>query len=70
MMRDLFLYNVISFSRTLKDEDGRALPLYLNSFMDPKPAFISYLQIPFIYIFSSNLILASRLPMVFLELVH
>lgn len=43
-----FYYNAIAVAKTGMDEDGRFLPLYLNSFIDPKPALISYMQIPFI----------------------
>lgn len=56
-----FLYNAVSLKDTGKDEDGRSFPPFLNSFIDPKPALYSYLQIPFISLFG-NTVVASRLP--------
>lgn len=56
-----FLINSQSILRTGRDEDGRLLPISLNSLIDPKPALYSYLQIPFI-IFLGPTVLASRLP--------
>lgn len=55
-----FLINSISISQTLRDEDGKFLPVHLNSLIDPKPAIYSYLQIPFLAIFGKS-IFASRL---------
>lgn len=56
-----FLINAVSLKETGKDEDGRRLPLYLNSFIDPKPALFSYIQIPFLAVFGENTF-AARLP--------
>lgn len=55
-----FFFNAITIKETLHDEDGRLLPVYLNSYIDPKPAIFSYFQIPFIYIFGKT-VFASRL---------
>lgn len=62
-----FLLNSISILQTGKDEDGRRLPLFLNSYMDPKPAIYSYLQIPFISTLGTSLPV-TRLPSVLLGL--
>lgn len=56
-----FLLNSLSIKETLKDEDGRLMPLFLESLTDPKPALYSYLQIPFISVLG-NTTFASRLP--------
>lgn len=56
-----FFYNALLFANTGHDEDGRSWPFYLNSYIDPKPALISYLQIPFIWIWGDS-VLAARLP--------
>ncbi len=56
-----FLINSTSIMETSKDEDGKFLPLYLNSLIDSKPALYSYLQIPFIKMFGVTTS-ASRLP--------
>lgn len=56
-----FLINSVSIMETSKDEDGKFLPLYLNSLIDSKPALYSYLQIPFIKVFGATTA-ASRLP--------
>ena len=56
-----FFINAQSILATGMDEDGNSIPLYLSSFIDTKPTLYSYLQIPFIKIFS-NEILASRMP--------
>lgn len=58
-----FLYNTIAITETLHDEDGQFLPLYLRSYIDPKPALISYLQAPFVAMLNNN-IMASRIPTV------
>ncbi len=63
-----FLFNAQTLLETGKDEDGRSYPLFLNSFMDPKPALYSYLQIPFISLLESS-IFASRLPSVLLGVI-
>lgn len=60
-----FLINSVSLLETGRDEDGRLLPLFLESIKDSKPALYSYLQIPFIAILGPT-IAASRLPAVFL----
>jgi len=57
-----FLYNAQALLQTGKDEDGRSWPLYLNSYIDPKPALISYLQIPFVAILGTTTT-AARLPL-------
>ncbi len=56
-----FFYNAMMIRQTGMDEDGRGYPLFLNSFIDPKPALISYLQIPFISLLGTS-IWAARLP--------
>ncbi len=56
-----FFYNAISLKETGKDEDNRKWPIFLNSFIDPKPALYSYLQIPFISLMG-NTTAASRMP--------
>jgi len=56
-----FLINSTSIMETSKDEDGKFLPLYLNSLIDSKPALYSYLQIPFIKFFGVTTA-ASRIP--------
>lgn len=56
-----FLYNTQILLETGRDEDGRSWPLYLLSYIDPKPALISYLQMPFVLIID-NAVLASRMP--------
>lgn len=45
-----FFLNAQALKLNGHDEDNQFLPLYLRSFIDPKPALYSYLQIPFIYI--------------------
>ncbi len=56
-----FFFNAISLKTTGRDEDNRKWPLYINSFIDPKPALYSYLQIPFISLFGKT-VTTSRLP--------
>jgi len=56
-----FLVNAIAISQTGKDEDGRFMPLFLHSYIDPKPALYSYLQIPFLAIIDNDIV-AARLP--------
>lgn len=56
-----FYINAVAIAETGADEDGRNLPLSLHSYIDPKPALYSYLQIPFLSLFE-NQIFASRLP--------
>lgn len=58
-----FLYNAVTILHTGRDEDGRFLPIILRSFIDPKPALYSYLQIPSILIFGTNYF-AARFPAV------
>ncbi|NCN82820.1 MAG: phospholipid carrier-dependent glycosyltransferase [Candidatus Pacebacteria bacterium] len=53
-----FFYNAVSLLQTGVDEDGRRMPLYLNSFIDPKPALFSYLQIPFIAVLGKTIFAA------------
>jgi hypothetical protein len=56
-----FLLNAIAIKQTGMDEDGRSFPLFLHSFIDPKPALYTYLQIPFIFLFGENAT-AARMP--------
>lgn len=63
-----FLLNAEALKDTLRDEDNRLLPVYLISFIDPKPALYSYLQIPFITLLGETNT-AARLPAVFLGLI-
>ncbi len=56
-----FFFNAIALKSTGHDEDHRRWPIYLNSFIDPKPALYSYLQIPFIVVFGETTT-AARLP--------
>ena len=56
-----FVINTVSIMETLRDEDGRLLPIYLHSIKDPKPSLFSYLQIPGFLIFGPTAA-ASRLP--------
>ena len=63
-----FLYNAQSLSATGRDEDGRVLPLFLNSYIDPKPALYSYLELPFVKILGVNN-WSARLPTVILSLL-
>lgn len=58
-----FFINALALAKTGLDEDGNPYPFILNSFIDPKPALFSYLQIPFIAI-AGETILAARLPSV------
>ncbi|PWU22937.1 hypothetical protein C5B42_04705 [Candidatus Cerribacteria bacterium 'Amazon FNV 2010 28 9'] len=58
-----FLVNTMALKATGRDEDNRAHPLYLQSIIDPKPALISYLQIPSIALFGENTF-AARFPVV------
>lgn len=54
-------YNAYSILKTGKDEYGKVLPINLKSFGDFKPAFYTYLDVPFVAIFGLNE-LAVRLP--------
>lgn len=54
-------YNAYSIMQTGKDEYGKTLPVVLRSFDDYKPAFYSYLAIPFIKTFGLN-VFSVRLP--------
>ncbi len=56
-------YNSYSLLLTAKDEYGNFLPLNLKSFGDYKPAFYSYIDIPFVALLGLNE-LAVRLPSV------
>lgn len=58
-----FIINTQSLMATGKDEDGQALPFHLYSFIDPKPALYSYLQMPFFRVFGPS-VMAARLPAV------
>lgn len=60
-----FYVNAIALKQTGQDEDGRKFPVYLNSFLDPKPTFFSYLIIPFTSI-TNDPVTATRLPSVFI----
>jgi 4-amino-4-deoxy-L-arabinose transferase-like glycosyltransferase len=63
-----FLYNAVAIKESGRDEDNQYLPLMLRSFVDPKPALFSYIQIPFITIFGPTPF-AARLPSVILGLL-
>lgn len=63
-----FYVNSLALSQTGMDEDGNKYPLSLSSYIDPKPALFSYLQIPFIRTFD-NQIFAARLPSVILSII-
>src|SRR5438105_9814607 len=54
-------YNAYSILKTGRDEYGTLLPINLKSFGDYKPAFYTYLDIPFIAALGLNE-LAVRLP--------
>src|SRR3989344_3705172 len=56
-----FLYNAKLLSETGKDEDGRGYPIYLNSFIDQKPALYAYLQVPLIRLMGAS-VWTARLP--------
>jgi 4-amino-4-deoxy-L-arabinose transferase-like glycosyltransferase len=56
-----FFLNAVAIKETGHDEDGRKYPFYLNSFIDPKPALYSYLQIPFITLLGKTTT-AARVP--------
>lgn len=56
-----FYINAKALAQTGADEDGNKFPLSLSSFIDPKPAIYSYLEIPFISTLE-NQVLAARLP--------
>lgn len=56
-----FFLNAQAIKLNGRDEDNNFLPLFLRSFIDPKPALYSYLQIPSIYMFGTN-IFSARLP--------
>lgn len=58
-----FLLNSILLKETGFDEVGQHFPIYLKSFIDPKPALYSYLQIPFIFLLGET-VTAARLPSV------
>lgn len=57
-----FWLNTLYLKHTGLDEDGRSWPLFLNSFTDPKPAAISYLQLAASWVVGDSL-WAARLPM-------
>lgn len=57
-----FLVNTQSLLQTGKDEDNRSYPVSLNSYIDPKPALVSYLQIPFVAVLGQT-VFAARLPL-------
>lgn len=63
-----FLVNAVSILHTGKDEDARAFPLYLKSFIDPKPALYSYAQIPFVAVLGPTTT-AARLPALLFGLI-
>jgi 4-amino-4-deoxy-L-arabinose transferase-like glycosyltransferase len=60
-----YAYNAYSIAQTGKDEWGYSYPIFLKSFGEYKPAFLSYLIIPFLEIFPTGN-LAVRLPNVIL----
>lgn len=60
-----FFLNAQAIKLNGRDEDNNFLPLFLRSFIDPKPALYSYLQIPAIYMFGTNTF-SARLPAVLL----
>lgn len=63
-----FLVNATALMETGKDEDGRLLPISLNSLIDPKPALYSYLQVPAVALIGSTPF-AARLPAALLGVV-
>lgn len=63
-----FLINSLAISQTGMDEDGNALPLSLASIIDPKPALISYFQIPSILVFNDP-VFATRFVSVVLSIL-
>ena len=58
-------YNALVLKHTGMDEDGRHWPVYLNSYIDPKPALISYLQIGSSFIIGENIWTARIISVVF-----
>ena len=56
-----FGYDAYSILKTGKDQWGRFLPLYLESFGDFKSPLYSYLTIPSVYLFGLN-VFSTRLP--------
>lgn len=58
-----FFLNAVSIKETGMDEDGHRFPIFLSSFIDPKPALFSYLQIPLITLFGETKT-AARMPSV------
>ena len=58
-----FFLNAVSLKETGMDEDGHRFPIFLSSFIDPKPALFSYLQIPFIALLGETKT-AARMPSV------
>lgn len=63
-----FFYNALAIKNTGFDEDGQRWPLFLHSYIDPKPALFSYLQIPFVAAFGPT-VWAARLPSVALGVI-
>ena len=63
-----FLVNTKALLETGKDEDGQRWPLYLASYIDPKPALYSVLQLPSVAILGTT-ITAARLPSALLGIV-
>lgn len=63
-----FALNAKAILETGMDEDGRSFPISLNSYIDPKPALFSYLQIPFIAVIP-DVIVAARLPSAILGVI-
>lgn len=57
-----FLVNTQSLVQTGRDEDNRRYPVSLYSYIDPKPALVSYLQMPFVAVLGPT-VFAARLPL-------
>lgn len=60
-----FYINALAISQTGMDEDGNTVPLSLHSYIDPKPALFSYVQIPFLYLFSNQFFAARIVSVIF-----
>lgn len=63
-----FYINAVSIKQTGKDEDGVKMPLFLRSFIDPKPALFSYLESISMSVFGEN-VFAARMVSVTLGLL-
>lgn len=56
-----FWLNAESLRRFGRDEDGRPWPLWITSYIDPKPALYSWMQAPLLHIFGQS-VWVTRLP--------